>query len=177
MTRTLRTLCAAALIATVALISACGSNPPTGTGSGGNNTAANHEKAVKFAQCMRANGVSAFPDPPASGGYTIDGIANGSSVYPNSAVFQQAISTCRGLEPPGFMGSRRSPEQQKAALKFAQCMRNHGVPDFPDPTASSPLVDTRRIPSAATSSGMSILKAAMRKCASYASAAGVQASH
>jgi hypothetical protein len=41
---------------------------PAGTGSsGGNSTAATHEKAVKFAECMRANGVSAFPDPDASG--------------------------------------------------------------------------------------------------------------
>jgi hypothetical protein len=40
----------------------------TGTGSsGGNNTATTHEQAVKFAECMRENGVSEFPDPNASG--------------------------------------------------------------------------------------------------------------
>ena len=59
----------------VALISACGSSAPaeTGSGSGGNNTAANAQKAVKFAECMRSNGVSEFPDPSASGKFTIDG--------------------------------------------------------------------------------------------------------
>jgi hypothetical protein len=54
--------------------------------------------------------------------------------------------------------------QQSAALKFAQCIRENGVQDFPDPVNGQPLVDTNRIPSAATSSGMSILNAAMHKC-------------
>ena len=55
-------------------------------------------------------------------------------------------------------------------------MRDNGVPDFPDPTQDGPLVDTNRIPSAATPGGMSILNAAMRKCGQYASAAGVRGS-
>ncbi len=50
------------------------------------------------------------------------------------------------------------------------------MPDFPDPTPNGPLVDTNRIPSAATAGGMSILNAAMQKCGRYASAAGVQGS-
>ena len=136
----------------VALISACGSNAPAATGSGssgGGNSAANVAQAVKFAQCMRANGVSQFPDPDASGALTIDGVVNGSSLDPNSPTFQQAISACKDLEPPGFMGNTRSAQQQAAALKFAQCMRDNGVPDFPDPTANGPIIDTTRIPSMA----------------------------
>jgi hypothetical protein len=167
MNRRRRPLAALALIAMVALISACGSTAPAGTGSGssgGNNTAANAQKAVKFAKCMRSNGVSEFPDPGASGKLTIDGIVNGSSLDPNSPAFRQAISACKHLEPAGFMGGKRSPVQQSAALKFAQCIRENGVKDFPDPVNGQPLVDTNRIPSAATSSGMSILNAAMHKC-------------
>jgi hypothetical protein len=57
-----------------------------------------------------------------------------------------------------------TPQQAVARLKFAQCIRDNGVPDFPDPTSNGPLVDTSRIPSAATTSGMSILNAAMHKC-------------
>ncbi len=164
-------MAALATIAIVALLGACGSNAPaaTGTGSGGNNVA----KAVKFAQCMRANGVSQFPDPDASGALTIDGVINGSSLDPNSATFQQALSACKDLEPPGFMGPQRSPQQQEAALKFAQCMRDNGVPDFPDPLPDGPLIDTNRIPSAGTDGGMSLLHAAMQKCSGFAAAAGV----
>ena len=155
-----------ALIAAAGVISACGSIAPTGTGSGrsGAPTASDREQAVKFAKCMRNNGVSAFPDPDASGELTIDGIVNGSSLDPSTPAFKQAISACKGLEPAGFTGSKRSPEQMDAALKFAQCMREDGVRDFPDPANGEPLVDTRRIPSSATARGMSILNGAMQKC-------------
>jgi hypothetical protein len=160
----------------VALLSAGCSNALTGTGTGtgtggGNNTAATRQQAVKFAECMRANGVRSFPDPDASGTFTIDGIANGSSVDPSSAAFEQAIAACKDLEPPGFMGHKRSAQEQEAALKFAQCIRDNGVKDFPDPTEDSPLVDTRRIPSAA-GNGISRINAAMQKCRDLAEGAG-----
>jgi hypothetical protein len=160
----------------VALISGCGSTAPasTGTGSsGGNNTAGNAQKAVKFAKCMRSNGVSEFPDPGASGKVTIDEIANGSSLDVNTPAFNRAMSACKDLEPAGFTGSKRSPQQMDAALRFAQCIRKNGVTDFPDPVNGQPLVDTNRIPSSATSSGMSILNAAMQKCRDAAAGAGV----
>jgi hypothetical protein len=159
-----------------ALIGACGSSAPAGSGtgsSGGNNTVANTQKAVKFAECMRSNGVSGFPDPSASGSFTIDGVVNGSSLNPNTPAFKQALSACRGLEPAGFTGGERSAQQAQAALEFAQCIRAHGVKDFPDPANGQPLVDTNRIPSAATESGMSVLNAAMQKCRDVAVAAGV----
>jgi len=175
MNRRRRPLAALALIALAALISACGSGAPAETDAGGggnNNSAANAQKAVRFAECMRSNGVSEFPDPDASGKLTIDAVANGSSLDTNTPAFKQAISACKNLEPAGFTGSKRSSQQQQAALKFAQCIRANGVPDFPDPIPNGPLVDTNRIPSSATSSGLSILNAAMRKCRDAAAAAG-----
>jgi hypothetical protein len=127
---------------------------------------------VKFAECMRTNGVSEFPDPSASGKLTIDAIANGSSLDTNTPAFRHATSACKNLEPAGFTGEKRSSQQQDAALKFAQCIRENGVSDFPDPVNGQSLVDTNRIPSAATSSGMSILNAALQKCSGAAAAAG-----
>jgi hypothetical protein len=175
MSRTRRPLAALGLIAMVTLISACGSSGQTGTGTGGggNNTAGNAQKALKFAKCMRSKGVTQFPDPGASGKLTIDAVANGSSLDPGNPTFKQAISACKNLEPAGFMGSKRSSQQQQAALKFAQCIRANGVKDFPDPIPNGPLVDTNRIPSAAEPGGMSILHAAMQKCGDVAAAAGV----
>ena len=122
---------------------------------------------------MRTNGVSSFPDPDASGSFTIETIANATSIDTNSAAFQQAMSACRGLEPPGFTGGTRSPEQQQAALRFAQCIRDNGVKDFPDPAIGDPLIDTNKIPSTSTTAGMTILHAAMQKCRGLAGAAGV----
>jgi hypothetical protein len=177
MNRRRRPLAALTLVVTVALISGCGSTAPaetaSGSAGGGGNTAANAQKAVKFAECMRSNGVSQFPDPGASGKLTIDAVANGSSLDPNTPAFKQAISACKHLEPAGFTGSKRSAQQQQAGLKFAQCIRENGVKDFPDPIPNGPLVDTGRIPSAAEPGGMSLLNAAMQKCGDVAAAAGV----
>jgi hypothetical protein len=154
------------VLATVALISAgCGSNAPSKTGTASSANSA-REKGMKFAACMRHNGVSAFPDPDASGELTIDAVANGSSLDTNTAAFKKAISACKHLEPPGFIGHRRSAQKQQSALKFAQCMRDNGVRDFPDPTPDAPLIDTTRIPSAAGRGARSIpgFEAATRKC-------------
>ena len=38
-----------------------------GSSSGSSKNTTRHEKAVRFAECMRANGVREFPDPNASG--------------------------------------------------------------------------------------------------------------
>jgi hypothetical protein len=163
---------ALALIGISALLGACGSSTPADSGSASNaNTA--HAQAVKFSRCMRSHGVGAFPDPSGSGGFTIDGVVNGSSLDPNAPAFTQAISACKSLEPAGFTGGKVTPEQAAARLKFAQCIRGNGVPDFPDPTPTSPLIDTNRIPSAAQPGGMSALHAAMQKCRDVAAAAGV----
>ncbi len=168
-------LAALALIALVGSISACGSSAPaeTGNSSGGGNAYANAQKGVKFAECMRHNGVSEFPDPGASGKLTIDAVANGSSLDTGTPAFKQAIAACKNLEPAGFMGSKRTSQQQHAGLKFAQCIREHGVKDFPDPLPNGPLVDTNRIPSTSDPAGMSILHTAMQDCGDAAAAAGV----
>jgi hypothetical protein len=168
MTRTLWPLAALALIAVT--VAGCGSGSAS---SGNGSTATARDKAVKFSECMRNNGVSGFPDPDASGQLTIDAVANGSSIDTNSAAFKQALSACKDLEPPGFTGPKVTAQLRTARLKFAQCVRDNGVPDFPDPTPNGPLIDTRRIPSANTPAGMSALHAAMSKCAEFARSAGV----
>ena len=166
-----------AALATIALLGAGCSNAASedgGTGTGGNENVTHQGKAVKFAECMRDNGVSEFPDPDASGGLTIDAVVNGSSLDPSAPAWKEAIDACKRLQPPGFTGHKRSAQQQEAGLEFAQCIRDNGVKDFPDPAAGEPLVDTNRIPSSAAPGGMDILNAAMQKCGDAAAAAGVQ---
>jgi hypothetical protein len=154
-----------AVLAIVALIGAGCSSEPAEDDNAGNTNATNQEQAVKFAECMRDNGVSEFPDPDASGGLTIDGVVNGSSLDPSTPAWKEAIGACKDLQPAGFMGDEDiSAEEQQVRLEFAQCMRDNGVEDFPDPANGQPLVDTRRIPSAAEEGGMTIINAAMQKC-------------
>jgi hypothetical protein len=165
-------------LATVALINAgCGSSGPTGTGTAngtgttsgsGSGKNAAQDKAVKFAGCVRAHGVPHFPDPNAKGEFDF-------GVDVTREVWGRAINACKALQPPGSLSAKRTPKQQTASLRFAQCIRENGVKDFPDPANGQPVVDTYRIPSSNTSAGMTILNAAMHKCGSVlAKAAGGQ---
>jgi hypothetical protein len=172
MRRALRPLAALAVVAlTVAGCSDAPAETDSGSGSGGNEKAGDRDKATKFAACMRENGVSEFPDPDASGELTIDAVVNGSSLDTSTPAWNGAISACKDLQPPGFTGDERSAEQQDAALEFAQCMRDNGVEDFPDPAPDGPLIDTTRIPSAAGRGARSIpgFQAAQRKCSAGSS--------
>jgi hypothetical protein len=145
-------------LALVALFSAgCGSDAPSETATAGTTKATDRDKAVKFAECMRENGVSDFPDPNAKGEFEY-----GVSVTPG--VFKKAVGACKDLQPPGSLSSERSPEQQSAALRFAQCVRENGVKDFPDPVKGEPLINTYRIPSSDEPGGMTILNAATSTC-------------
>ena len=165
MTRTLLLLAALAVFA--ALVAGCGSpsagtadNAVTGTTatgtSGGASTA--RDRAVKFTECMRKNGVRDFPDPNASGEFPSFGI----DVAP--AVWTSAVHACKALQPPGSLSAHLTPTQLSAAVKFARCVREHGVKDFPDPVNGQPIIDTTHIPSANRPGGMTILNAATHVC-------------
>ena len=154
-----------AALAALALIGAGCSNGPAQNGSAGGTNGAARGKGVKFAQCMRDHGVAAFPDPDASGELTIDGVLNGSSLDPDAPAWTSAMSACKDLQPAGFTGDHDvSAAEQKTRLQFADCVRKHGVKDFPDPVNGAPLVDTNQIPSSAGPGGMSALNAAMHAC-------------
>src|SRR4051812_48444903 len=103
MTGTMRRLAALVLAAFISAGCSNASSPATGTAArDGGGTANQAREALRFAACMRANGVKEFPDPEASGDLTIDAIANGSSVDTNSEQFQQAMTACKDVEPAGF---------------------------------------------------------------------------
>jgi hypothetical protein len=121
MNRKLRLVAALALVALLGLISAgCGSNAPsetrtansTGTANGtasstGKDTSENatgQDKAVKFAECMRANGVPHFPDANAKGEFVF-----GIDVSPE--VWARAVNACKALQPPGSLSAKRTPQQ------------------------------------------------------------------
>jgi hypothetical protein len=159
-TRKLRPLAALAMVALLGAGCSNGSaeNGSTGTASsGGNEKATDRDKGVKFAECIRAHGVADFPDPDAKGEFQY-----GVSVSP--AVWQKATTACKDLQPPGALSSKRTPKQQSASLRFAQCIRDSGVKDFPDPVNGEPLINTYKIPSSKRPGGMTILNAATQKC-------------
>jgi hypothetical protein len=87
---------------------------------------------------MRANGVPNFPDPnPGRGAlFPLGGI------NPSAPAFKGAQAKCRKLlgGGPPVPGSTTHPSAQTLAKlrTIAVCMRQHGVPQFPDPRTSVP---------------------------------------
>jgi hypothetical protein len=101
-----------------------------GAASGLSLAGGNATEALAYSQCMRAHGVTDFPDPNAQGMIQISGGPT-SDLSPNNPTFEKAQNACQSKMPTP------SPAQQaqalKNALKMAQCMRDHGITDFPDP--------------------------------------------
>ena len=48
-----------------------------------------------------------------------------------------SLAACGSSQPAGSTGSRAANSDYQQGLAFASCMRSHGVPNFPDPTAGS----------------------------------------
>jgi len=164
MSEKLRPLAALAMVALIGAGCSNGSAENSNGSSSGDKNAANPDKTVRFAECMRENGVKEFPDPNAAGDQEfVDAMK---ALDPSSAAWKKAIGACKDLRPPGLLGGKASPREMNARLEFAQCMRDNGVKDFPDPIQGGPLIDTNRIPSAAGRGARSIpgFQAAMQTC-------------
>lgn len=159
---------ATALALITAVGAGCGSSPGSdGGGSASGATerpAPSREQAVKFAECLRQNGVSDYPDPDASG-ETSYGVSVPVSVWTS------AVRACKDLQPPGALSAEMTPEEQDDALLFAECVRGNGIKDFPDPVDGEPLINTYEIPSSNEPGGMTILNAAIEKCGDLLGAA------
>lgn len=87
--------------------------------------------AYAYASCMRDHGIEMGDPDPKTGLPTV-----GDSVDPQSAAFKDAHDACGHLLPGGFRGEPKETDAD-AYLEFAQCMRENGMPDFPDPQPGS----------------------------------------
>jgi hypothetical protein len=165
-------LWAAAAVALAFTAAGCsgGSTPPTAAsqsttaaaaaGGSGSSGASPLADAVAYSQCIRSHGVPNFPDPvqTPSGGYGY----RTSGIDPNSAAFQGALQACKSLPSPwNSTGQPLTSAQQQAWLTWAQCIRTHGVPNFPDPTFSGSEVHDTGIQSSSSQ-----LQSAMDACKS-----------
>jgi hypothetical protein len=92
------------------------------------------QQAVKYAQCMRSHGVANFPDPDPNGGAMP---INPPGVDTTSATYKAALAACKQYLTPEGSNPNQQTGAQNQQLKFAQCMRAHGITDFPDPSTST----------------------------------------
>jgi hypothetical protein len=124
------------------------------TGSGGSARGSGSISVLAFSRCMRSHGVPNFPDPV--DGDSLPKISVEGLGVSNSQ-FDVAERGCQRLLPTGEISGSRTgisatvercivggicPNAvthwlQGKELKFAQCMRSHGVPNWPEPSTDS----------------------------------------
>ena len=115
---TLATLACCAVV-----LGACGSSGDTSTRSRSSPVAA----ALKFAACMRSHSVSNFPDPTSNG----QGPGPTVHVAKHSPAFQTAQRACGSLQ--AAIAEAKPRPTRARQLRQAECMRTHGVRNYPDP--------------------------------------------
>jgi hypothetical protein len=133
-------LVAAALACLALVAAACSSSASPGAGAGAaGGGGSGKPSALAFSRCMRAHGITAFPDPNSQGQIGISG-GPGTGIDRNSPQFKAAMEACRPLLPPPPSDNPAQQAKMKAGnLKYARCMRAHGISDFPDPNSQGQL--------------------------------------
>jgi len=122
------------------LAAACGGGSAGGPAGSAASTAgpAIYAQMAGYSQCMQSHGAPAFPNPskgPWGGyGYLVNPQTSSQLTGPG---YHAALKACQKLKP---RGGGLTPAQRQAAinalLRFARCMRTHGLPNFPDPAAN-----------------------------------------
>ena len=140
---TARVMVVAALVATVVaalVLAGCGSGAahPAAPAAARTTPAAGGVRPSgpeAFSVCMRAHGVPQFPDLR-DGGMQI--LGSGAALSVNGVrvgtpAFGAARARCQGYLPRHVAGTTSEIQARGQALRFARCLRGHGVPNFPDP--------------------------------------------
>ena len=115
---------------------------------------------LHFAKCMRDHGISWFPDPNA--GATSIRIPQGQ----DRTKFEAAQEACKQYMPNGGEMHKPSAEDVEAARNMAKCMRENGIPNFPDPNPDGGMsIDPKKLGAAP---GDPVWKKAEKACEQYA---------
>ena len=125
------------LVLVVVLLAGLAGCSASGGSAGATTTTSGQQDAAavwrELVRCARANGMPNLPDPQ------ID--SNGRANFPNgtpdppASVRRACQSIYDRLPPSARDDDDRPPADMQALLRYARCMREHGVTDFPDPDA------------------------------------------
>jgi hypothetical protein len=124
-------------------------------------SAASKGDPVEFAKCMRENGVPDYPDPQTdqNGGMMIkppDGA--------DPAKVQAAMEKCKQYLPNGGVPPKADAQQLEQQRKFAKCMREQGITNFPDPDANGGIMISKE---SGIDPNSDAFKAANQACQKY----------
>lgn len=122
-----------ALAGAACLAAAC-SSPQSPAGKPSRDPGA---QALAYSKCMRSHGIADFPDPKISsngGGTGVSmGVGTRGDLNPSNPAFKAASRACSRLQPGGANPPQQTAQELATDVKFADCMRSHGYPAFPDP--------------------------------------------
>jgi hypothetical protein len=123
---------AVAAVSTILSLTACSSSD-----SGDSETTPGEQAALDFARCMRENGVPNFPDPVAQpdGSFRLQ---RPPGVSPSA--LDDALKSCQSqAQALGIDSGSAAPDTdaQDQLLRLSRCMRENGIPEFPDPKPGS----------------------------------------
>jgi hypothetical protein len=128
--------------AAIALAGCGGESSNPGNVSGGSSRLAQAlSQALNFSRCMRAHGITGYPDPTQAGGQisiTVR-VKPGSNLNPHSPQYQAARNGCKSFSPSSNLTPAQKAAANARALKYSQCMRSHGVSGYPDPNGQGTL--------------------------------------
>ena len=115
-------------------LAACGGGSPRANSNSPGSPASNSSASVqvellKFSECVRSHGDPDFPD------MTVGQPPSDPSNF-NTPQFQAAKEACQKYLPGESPTPAQKATAQAETVKFAECMRSHGEPDFPDPTSN-----------------------------------------
>jgi hypothetical protein len=146
----------------LALAGCSGAGHPNGDPSPGSVRAQALPVWREFTACVRGHGVANVPDPQVD--------ENGQATWPGlsqaqiEVARQQVGGACDAILqklPAAAQPGGQITEQELATLRrFAQCMRDHGLPDFPDPNSDGIFTMPPRI----NAGGKSLLRPATEAC-------------
>lgn len=107
-------------------VASAGGNPTAGASAPSDDAALGRE----FARCMRGAGIEmADPGPDGMVGMPATRVGDEAAAKKMDA----AMEKCREFLPTGGEPPKMSAEDLAKARDYAKCVREHGLPNFPDP--------------------------------------------
>jgi hypothetical protein len=157
-----------AVLASAALLAAaCGGSSSTGSTTAQLPTLQGMTtKALAYAQCMRSHGITNFPDPTVQDNAHEKGVGFSmpAGVDTGSPQFKSAAKACQKQTGFGHPSPAMIQALMANGLKFAECMRSHGITNYPDPVEHTSNIQLGPGPDSGIDTNSPRYKAAQKAC-------------
>jgi hypothetical protein len=129
-------------VVALAALTSCQSSTGSGAAAAPSSSGTDVQRILaighQYSQCVRDHGITDFPDLVYQDGYLAlpddaKGNAAGDTIRANPTVQDACSPILRQLPANAQKNPPLTDQDRQNLLKFAQCIREHGVPEWPDP--------------------------------------------